>query len=630
MSANPPFGLWSSPLTPRAMAVALRLDDVQWDSDGRHVVWLEARDGRGSLWCADTAGADAPRELTPGDMAVRGRVGYGGGDFTVAGGQVFFVEGASGRLFRQSLSGGRPRPLSPAFGAAAAPACSPDGRWLLFVHSYEGTDCVALVEAEGRQWPQRLATGHDFYMWPGWHPSGNLVTFVAWDHPQMPWDGSLLYLAELEHGGAVPQLGAARVIAGGPTTSIFQPVFSPDGAWLAYVSDADGWWQIYLYDLATGTHRRLTEGAAEHGQPAWAQGMRTLAWGRDGRRLYYLRAEGGQRRVWVQPVAGGPPQPLSDGEGYSWFTQPAASPTGDALVGIASSPTITPRVMLADGQQTRILRRSSGELVPAAQLASALPVTWPAPEGGTIYGMLYLPPGYMPGASGPRPPAVVRVHGGPTGQAVAAYAAEVQFLATRGYVVLEVNFRGSTGYGRAYAQALRERWGVLDVADAIAGARYLATAGLADPERLVIMGASSGGYTVLEALCQAPELFRAGVCLYAVTDLFSLVAETHKFEAHYTDWLVGPLPEAAARYRERSPLFHAEHLRTPLAIFQGEDDRVVPPGQAEAIVAALRRRGVPHVYHLFPGEGHGWRRSETIERYYHALDAFLRQYVVFA
>jgi dipeptidyl aminopeptidase/acylaminoacyl peptidase len=285
--------------------------------------------------------------------------------------------------------------------------------------------------------------------------------------------------------------------------------------------------------------------------------------------------------------------------------------------------------MLADGAQTRVLRRSSGELVPEARYASALPVTWTA-GGGTIYGVLYLPPGYVPGGAGVRPPAVVRVHSGPTDQAVAAYNAEVQFLATRGYAVLEVNYRGSTGYGRAYTQALRGEWGNYDVADALGAARYLVAADIADPARIVIMGGSAGGFTVLAALCQAPEVFRAGVCRYAVTNLFTLAADTHKFEARYFDSLVGPLPEMAARYRARSPMLNVEKLNTPLLIFQGAEDKVVPPAQAELVVAALRRRGVPHVYHLFPGEGHGWRRAETIAAYYQALEAFLRQYVIFA
>lgn len=611
------------------MAASLRLDDVLWDDDGRRVVWLESRDGRGALWCADLAGGDAPRELTPGDLSVRGRVGYGGGAFTVGAGCVFFAEAASGRLYCQRLDGGPPRPVTPAFGAAAAPALSPDGRHLLYVHTYEGRDCVAVADAEGRLWPQQLAAGHDFYMWPCWHPGGARVAFVAWDHPNMPWDGATLYLAELDLSGPLPALREARAVAGGPATSVFQPAFSPDGRHLAYISDLDGWWHVYVLDLATGEHRRLTAGAAEHAQPAWAQGQRTLAWGRDGRRIFYLRNEGGVRRAFAQPLDGGPAEPLGGGAGYAWLAQLAASPADDALACIASSPTVPPRVALIDGAGARVLRRSSGELVPEARLAGATPVRWPS-ESGEVHGLLYLPPGYDPGDEGPRPPAIVRVHGGPTDQATAAFSAEVQFLATRGYVVLEVNYRGSTGYGRAYAQALRGEWGVADVADAIGAARYLGDAGIADPARIVIMGGSAGGFTALEALCQAPDLFRAGVVRYAVTNLFTLAADTHKFEARYLDGLVGPLPEAAARYRERSPLFHAERIAAPLLIFQGADDRVVPPEQAEALVAALRRRGVPHAYHLFPGEGHGWRRAETVEAYYRALEAFLREYVVFA
>ena len=224
----------------------------------------------------------------------------------------------------------------------------------------------------------------------------------------------------------------------------------------------------------------------------------------------------------------------------------------------------------------------------------------------------------------------MRIHGGPTGQSVACYNPATQFFVTRGYAVLDVNYRGGTGYGRAYMLALRERWGVCDVEDAVSAARYLGEAGIADPSRLVIYGGSAGGYTVLEALCRAPGTFRAGICLYGVSSLFGLAADTHKFEAHYLDLIVGPLPATAERYRERSPIFHADLIRDPVAIFQGAEDTVVPPAQSEEIVAALRRGGVPHTYQLYPGEGHGWRRPETIEAFYTAVEAFLRQHIIFA
>jgi len=200
-----PFGLWPSPITPRGLAGDLRLDDVQWDSDGRHIVWLEGRGARGVLVCADARGGDAPRDLTPGDLSVRARVGYGGGDFCVGHGYVFFVEGGSGRIFRQALAGGPAAPVTPAFGQAAAPALSPDGRWLLYVHSDGGDDCLAIAPADGGQWPQRLVGGHDFFMQPCWHPAGDRVAYVAWDFPNMPWDGTGMYVAYLDYSGAAPE-----------------------------------------------------------------------------------------------------------------------------------------------------------------------------------------------------------------------------------------------------------------------------------------------------------------------------------------------------------------------------------------------------------------------------------------
>jgi|APCry1669189070_1035195.scaffolds.fasta_scaffold09665_2 dipeptidyl aminopeptidase/acylaminoacyl peptidase len=625
-----PFGLWPSPITPRSLADDLRIGDVQWDNDGRHIVWLEGRGARGVLVCADSHSGDAPRDLTPGDMSVRARLGYGGGEFCVGHGYVFFIEGGSGRIFRQALSGGPATPITPAFGQAAAPTLSPDGRWLLYVHSDDGEDCLALAPADGSQWPQRLISGHDFFMQPCWHPAGDRIVYVAWDFPQMPWDGTGLSMAYLDMSGPTPVACEPRLLAGGPDVAIFQPTFAPNGNTLAYVSDASGWGQIYLHDLVDESVRQITDGAAEYATPAWIQGLRTFCWSRDSARIYCLRNSGGVRRVMVQPATGGPTQTISTSEGYTWFANPSASPAADALAGVASSSVIPTRVVVSSPSGTRVLRRSSGELVPAENLSVALPVTWPTAGGNVAHGILSLPMGYSPGQEGPRPPAIIRIHGGPTDQACASYNASTQFFTTRGYAVLEVNYRGSTGYGRDYMLALRERWGICDVEDAVSAAHYLGEAGIADPNRLVIYGGSAGGYTVLESLCRAPGIFRAGICLYGVSNLFSLAADTHKFEARYLDQLVGPLPETANRYRERSPIFHADLIRDPVALFQGAEDTVVPPAQSEQIVAALRRSGVPHTYQIYPGEGHGWRRPETIEAFYTAVEAFLRQYVIFA
>lgn len=635
-----PYGLWNSPISASSIARGLRLSDVLWDSDGQTLLWLEGRSSQGVLVCASLPNDDAPRDLST-DLSVRAQVGYGGGEFVAAHGHVFFVA-KSGRLYRQALQTGLPEAISPEFGQAAAPAISPDGRWLIFVHSYEQTDVLAIVDAEGKQWPQRLTEGHDFYMQPRWHPDGRRIAYIAWNHPQMPWDGTTLFLATLHEsaGSSAPTLAEIQPVAGGSSTAIFQPEFSPDGRWLSYISDEEGWGSIFLYDLARQTARRLTRPEAEYGQPAWVQGMRTYGWSHKSQHLYAIRNEQGFARLDCQHIDGSPAEPVAGLESYTWLSQPALSPTADTLAVVASSDTQPARLLVCAGLQPnhtpriRIVSRAQAEVIAPTTLSQADPVIWQTDDGSPVHGLLYLPPGctvaQLAASDGARPPAIIKIHGGPTSQAVASFSGEVQFFTTRGYVVLMINYRGSTGYGRSYMEALRGNWGICDVQDAVGGARHLVARGIADERRLVIMGSSSGGYTVLETLCRAPGIFRAGICLYGISNLFSLAMDTHKFEARYLDSLIGTLPAASDSYRERSPIFHAELIRDPLALFQGEADKVVPRAQSDAIAAALRRRGIPHEYHVYEGEGHGWRKRETIEQFYKTVEAFLQQYVLFA
>lgn len=622
-----PYGLWPSPLTPAGLAQGRRLSDLAWDSDGRRLVWLEGRSDQGVAVVAGLEG-DAPRDLT-GERSVRARVGYGGGNLTAAHSQLYFV--AEGRLYRQPLAVGPAEAITPAFGEVAAPTPSPDGRWILYVYSYEGVDGLAIVDAGGTLWPQKLVFGDDFYMQPAWHPDGRRIAWVSWNFPQMPWDGATLGLARLEFpSGGAPVVAERTVVAGDRDTVVFQPSFSPDGRFLAYISDANGWDNLYLYELANGRHIPLVEGAFEVGLPAWAQGMRTYAWSADGATVYYVRNEAGAMRLWRVDVASKETAPVAALAAYTHVAEPTVGAGGQVAV-IVSSPQIPPRVLVWDpaNDRVRIMARAEGETVPAEALSQPQAITWSSAEGETIHGIYYPPVegGYR---SAGRPPLIVMVHGGPTGQAHLGYSARNQFFATRGYAVLDVNYRGSSGYGRAYRNRLRESWGVYDVDDAVSGARHLAGQGLVDANKMVIMGGSAGGYTVLMALIRYPGIFKAGICLYGVTNLFTLAADTHKFEQRYLDGLIGPLPEAAQRYRERSPIFLAERIKDPVAIFQGEEDRVVPKAQAETIVEALRRNRVPYEYHLYPGEGHGWRKTETIEAFYQAVLAFLKQYVLFA
>ena len=620
------YGTWDSPISGAAIASGVSLRDAQWNRRGDCLVWWENRGKTGVLQAQ--AGRQAPRDLTDATLNVAGRVGYGGGAFTLGQGKVFFA--ANGRLFSQALAGGVPQAITPEFGSYASPAVSPDGEWIAFVHSYEDVDGLAIVDAAGEGFPRKLAYGTDFVMQPSWHPAGNQLAFVAWNHPQMPWNGSELRLVSLARdAGGAPAAKDIVTLAGDKDTAIFQPEFSPDGRYLAYVSDASGWSQITLYDLEEREHRQLTSGEVEHGTPAWAQGLRTYGWAGDSRSIFYLENRRGFFRLKRYCLDASASESVAGLEEYTQMEQIAVSRAGNKVAMIASSSVIPPRVISLDSNGLSIHRRAGVENLREDQLSTGQALCWAGDDGEAVHGLYYppvpqdrLPPG--------KPPLIVNVHGGPTSQRSAGYSSEAQFFTTRGYAVLLVNHRGSTGYGKAYMDMHRGRWGLYDVLDSMSGVKHLASAGLIDDSKAVIMGGSAGGFTVLQSLVDYPGFYRAGVCSYGVSNQFALLMDTHKFEERYPYWLLGELPEAADLYRKRSPVFHADKIVDPIIVFQGTDDLVVPQDQSDGIVASLKRRGVPHEYHLFEGEGHGWRRPETIETYYSKIDRFLLQHVIYA
>jgi dipeptidyl aminopeptidase/acylaminoacyl peptidase len=616
-----PFGLWPSPISPAMQGAALRLEDAQFDGDGS-LVWLESLSGNTALMLRK--GADAARDIS-GGLKISAGVGYGGGDFTVRNGFAVFVASSSnhaGRLYRVSLEGGLPEALAPDFGDSASPVISPDGSQVLFVHSFERQDCLALLKTDGQGWPLKLASGADFYMQPTWHPDGQQIAWIEWDHPQMPWDGTRLMTARVNGS----ELTDVKNIFGTIDIPVFQPEYSPDGRFLAFLANDGEWDSLNILNLATGEKQALVSNASLL-EPAWVQGMRLFAWGADSNHLYYLKNDKGWRTLWMLELASGKSQPI-DIAPYTWVSQIAASPFGAKLALIASSSKIPTRIVTLENGQQRIEKRSSGEAVPESELPEPRPIEWPAPDGTIVHG-LYYPPISTRFISAGLPPAIVHIHGGPTSARVNSYNAEAAYFATRGYGFMEVNYRGSSGYGRGYMLMLREKWGLLDTEDAAGAAGAMAALRLADPQRIVIMGGSSGGYTVLNALIHFPGVFKAGVNLYGVANLFDIIIGTHKFEERYNDSLVGALPEAAARYKAWSPVFHSGQIKDPVAVFQGADDKVVPPEHSEQIVSALRANKVPHVYRLYQGEGHGFRKTENIIDYLETLEGFLKQYVLF-
>ncbi|MBN1440328.1 MAG: S9 family peptidase [Anaerolineales bacterium] len=616
-----PYGTWVSPVTPNSVSRQIRLEDVQWTPDGGALLWLEGRSGKGVL--VYRKGAEIPKDLTE-DHNVRGGVGYGGGAFAPGNSFAVFAE-KDGRLHRVEYSGGAPRPITPGFGAAAGPTLSPDGRWVLYVHSYENEDSLVLADSEGRDWPRRLVRGADFYMQPAWHPRGDRIAWVDWNFPNMPWDGTVLRSARIDFDP--PRLGEVTVVAGAADVPVFQPAFSPDGAHLAYIEERGEWDSLIVMELESGKKRTLVADAVLS-EPAWTQGLRTFGWSGDGRKIFFIRREQGVGSLHAVDVESGrsTPLPLSP---YTDQAQIAVSSSANELAYVASSCVIPKRIVVQHDKRILVQAQACPERLGAEEYSVPEPFTWRSEEGAEVHGLFF--PAHNPRYSAKDPPpAILLVHGGPTSQVPAAYSADTAFFTSRGYACLAVNYRGSTGFGRSYRNALRGRWGEADVIDTVAGARALVERGLADPRRLVVKGGSAGGYTVLNCLIRHPGVFCAGICLYGVANLFTIQNEADKFEMRYLDTLVGALPEAREKYHDWSPVFHADRIRDPLAVFQGEEDTAVPPGQSEEIVRALMRSGVPHLYRRFPGEGHGWRKAETIVSYYTEVQEFLSRYVLFA
>lgn len=620
------FGTWKSPISPKMLSGNMKFYEVQWADDSETLLWLERRSTGGTL--VMQRGTDAMRDMTDSSISISGRVLYGGGEFTSHSDTAYFV--SSGHLFRVNINEGTPRPVTPKFGGAGAPNVSPDGRWIFFVHTYKNDDTLLIVDSQGKQFPQKIAQGNDFYMQPIWHPSGDKIAYVTWNQPNMPWNGSELYLANLTiDKSPLPYVASDKLLAGDENTAIFQPEFSPDGRYLSYISDTTGFGHIYLYDLKTGKHTQITQGDYEHGTPAWVQGLRMYAWTGDSYAIYYVRIENGTYGIWVYDIAQEQSISIRELSDYSYIQQITVSDDGEKLAFIGEAPKIPPRIVTwsaTDG--VRVVRRATTESIPQDYLSPAKPISWQGHDDETVYG-LYSPPTNPRYEGIGRPPLMVFVHGGPTSHRAAGYEDEVQFFTSRGFAALQVNHRGSTTYGKAYMDKHKGEWGNYDVRDSISGAQYLVDEGLADGEKLIIMGGSAGGYTALQALVDYPTFFAAGVVSYGISNQFALVQETHKFEARYSDWLLGELPEAADKYRDRSPLYTADDIEDPVIIFQGSDDEVVPKNQSDSIVRVLRRNGVPHEYVVYEGEGHGFKQPENVEDFYTRTLGFLTEHVLY-
>ena len=634
-----PYGSWKSPITSE-MIVAQSITLSEPRLDGEHVYWLEGRPqelGRLVVVRADSLGGHAA-DMTPNPYNARTRVHeYGGASWTVTDGDVYFSNFADGRLYCQSDGTTPPVPLTPAPAVRERQWRFADGvidhprkRWIGVREDHtaggEPINTVVAVHLQqsGSELGRVLVGGHDFFASPRLSPDGRWLLWLAWDHPNMPWNGTTLYLSELDADGNTTE---ARTIAGGLSESIFQPEWSPDGRAIFFVSDRSNWWNLYRFDLATRTAEPLAPMPAEFGAPLWKLGASTYACaGSD--RIVCAYSTTGIDQLAVLNLRTGALQPFETP--FTEFSSVRAD--NKHAVCRASAPNHPASIVTFDlvSGTHRVLKKETdlldqSELRIADYLSPVKSVEFPTTDGSSAYGLFYPP--HNPDYAGPAnelPPLLVKCHGGPTASASSALDLTTQFWTSRGIAVLDVNHGGSTGFGRAFRDRLHLNWGIVDVDDCINGAKFLVATGLVDQERVVIRGGSAGGYTTLAALTFR-DFFQGGASYYGVSDVAALARETHKFESRYLDWLIGPYPQFQDRYRERSPLYHADQLSKPVIFFQGEEDTIVPPNQAEALVEALRRKGKAVGYFLFSGEQHGFRHAANIKR---CLDAELQFYAI--
>ncbi len=611
MTVIAPFGSWESPITISMLTEAgVPVGGVA--TDGGDLYWTESRaleGGRTAIVRRDSHGVIS--DAVPEGFNSRSRVHeYGGGSYAVTDGVLISSSFEDQRVYRIDDAEPvaiTPEPKTPAGDRYADFAFLGD-RVISVRERHrddkEPANTLVTFPLDGLEKPHVIAKGHDFYSSPRVSPDGTRLAWLSWDHPRMPWDGTELWCAALAPDGSVSE---PELIAGGESESIFQPEWSPGGV-LHFVSDRTGWWNLFRQFNGKVEALHLME--AEFGLPQWGFGMRRYGFVLQDR-IIAIYSEGGFDRVGI--IEGDTLKPVHtpyDHFGYSLGV------CGDQLFTTAGSGSYSMAVIGidVDTEAIDVARVSLDVDIDAGLISHPEPIEYPTTDDAVAHAFYYPPrnPGFVP-PDGDTPPLLVLSHGGPTAATSPELDLGIQFWTSRGFAVVDVNYRGSTGYGRPYRDALRGRWGVVDMDDCINAALHVADAGMADFDRMAIRGGSAGGYTTLCALAFS-DVFAAGASYFGVGDLAALATDTHKFESRYLDSMVGPYPEAADVYEERSPLYNVDGFSCPVILLQGLDDQVVPPAQAEEIVAALDARGIPHAYVAFEGEGHGFRKAANIER----------------
>lgn len=607
-----PFGSWSSPINAESIvAGCIRLGQIEIDEN--QVYWLESRpseEGRNTIVARNSEGEVF--DVIPFSYNARTRVHeYGGGSFTVKDKIVCFSNFKDQNVYIK-MPGKNIRPLTKNNNSRYADFCI-DIRMkrVLCVREKisrsngEPDNSIVSISLESLSDEKNLISGNDFYSSPRLSPNGKKITYLTWSHPQMPWDGTELWVADIKQDGSI---GGKEKIAGSKKESVFQPEWSPDNI-LYFISDRNNWWNIYRFKK--NKVESLITMEADFGLPQWVFGLSTYDFYSESKMVCSFTEKG----KWYLGLLDLETKDLEliktkyDNISY-------VRVMGQNLFMKASSPIQSPSIIKLNinTEKSEILRRSADDFISPEYISVPEQVAFPSLSGEEVYGFYYSPRNKnFRSKKGEKPPLIVMVHGGPTSSASASLDLKKQFWTSRGFAVFDINYGGSSGYGRGYRERLKGAWGVKDVDDCINGVKFLIKKGKVDGKRLIIRGGSAGGYTVLCALTFR-DFFQAGTSYYGVSDLIKLTEETHKFESHYLDSLIGKYPEEIRLYEERSPINFAGELHVPVIFFQGAEDKVVLPGQSESFVSVLKEKGIPVSYILFEKEQHGFRKAQNIKR----------------
>jgi len=596
-----------------------RINEIRFSADGKYLLRHETVDGKGKIFISQNTQPIASGESLCDALDIRGGIGYGGGEFDVGKNFIVFSTRDDGIQLSPLEQTGQPKHICSHYQSTASTRLSIDERWVLFIFSENEQDGIAVCDIDHPDFCEVLDCRADFYMQPCWHPSGEWVAWAEWNHPYMPWQASKVNLGRFDRNSMI--LKQTQYISGQKGLPASQPLFSPDGRWLSLIVQDGNWDDLVLYDLDNGITKTLVKGDGFHLRlPEWVQGMRNYVWDSQSRHILQLRYHQAEASLWKVNIENGTSENI-DMHPLSWASQIDISPADEKLVFLGSAAKIPKTVCQMHDNLIDLNQDHFGAQL-SEQNLHVIKIEFSTYDNAQAFGLFYQMDNADKTNSYPNP-LIIHVHGGPTAVAENGFNPEAVFFTSRGFGFAEINYRGSATFGYLYQNALGNKWGIVDVQDTIQFAQKLIDLGLASPEKIALIGSSAGGFTILNTLIHFPGFFKAAVCSYAVSDLVADAKTTHKFEKYYHQFLIGDLDSDQELFISRSPINHVERIRDPLLLFHGDQDRIVDIHQTISIYNRLIAQGVDCEMVIYPGEGHGFRKTETVSDYYARIENFL-------